>query len=142
MASEGRLAHLLHNCAFLSFVVPPTVPRRIGTIETHNRRDSAHSRHGRQSSQHGSARYVIVCAHTTLRMVALGSKSVAARSMCSTQSVPAREDHAYWKGAHSASNSEANCFARVRATNRFKELPVAMPLTAPSDLASAVSELP
>ena len=64
VASEGRLAHLLHNCAFLSFVVPPTVPRRIGTIETHNRRDSAHSRHGHQSSQHGSARDVIVCAHT------------------------------------------------------------------------------
>ena len=45
---------------------------------------------------------------STLRMVASGSKSVAARSMCPTQSVPIRVDNAYCNGAHSASNSEAN----------------------------------
>ena len=45
---------------------------------------------------------------------------------------------AYWNGAHSLSNSSANCFAKVLATNLRREQPVAMPLTPPSGLESAV----
>ena len=67
---------------------------------------------------------------------------MAARSMCPTQSVPARVDNAYWNGAHSASNSEANCFARVRATNLRTEHPVAIPRTPPSGFDNAVNRAP
>ena len=52
-------------------------------------------------------------------MVAVGFASVAARNMCPTQSVPALVDKAYWKGAHSVSNTLLNCFASVLATRRL-----------------------
>ena len=103
-----------YDCAFPTRVVPPIVQGRVGVTEAHERQDVTSPWHGRQPSP---AQDVIVMP-STLRMVASGSESVAARSMCPTQSVPARVDNAHWNGAHSASNSEANCFARVLATSR------------------------
>ena len=79
---------------------------------------------------------------STLRRVRVGSLSVAALTMCPMQSVPALVDRAYWNGAHSNSNTLVNCFARVLATKRRTEEPVATPLTPPSGFASAVNLAP
>ena len=65
----------------------------------------------------------------------MGLVSVAARNGFPTQSVPALVERAYWNGAHSCSNVLANCLARVLATKRLSELPVAVPLTPPSGFA-------
>ena len=45
---------------------------------------------------------------------------------------------ACWNRAHSLSNSSANCFAKVLATNLRREQQVVMPLTPPSGLESVV----
>ena len=76
---------------------------------------------------------------STLRIVAFGFESIAARSKCPTQSVPALVDSANWNGAHSASNTFMNCFANVLATRRRRVQPVAIPLTPPLGFVSAVS---
>ena len=54
--------------------------------------------------------------------------------VCVCQSIPALVDSAHW----TASNSSMNCFAKVLATRRRIVLPVAMSLTPPSGLESAV----
>ena len=79
---------------------------------------------------------------STVRIVAFGFASVAARSRCPTQSVPARVDKAYWNGAHSASNTFMNCLASVLATSRRTVQPVAIPLTPPFGFVSAVNRAP
>ena len=58
--------------------------------------------------------------------------------MYPTQSVPAVVHKAYWKGAHSVSNTLLNCFSSVLATRCLREPPVAMPLTPPSGFVRAV----
>ena len=60
--------------------------------------------------------------------------------MCPMQSVPALVDN--WNGTHSNWNTLVNCFARVLATKRRTEEPVAVPLTPPSGFVSAVSLAP
>ena len=76
---------------------------------------------------------------STERIFKLGLASVAALSMCPTQSVPALVDRAYWNGAHSFSNAFMNCFASALATKRRSVQPVAMPLIPPSGFDNAVS---
>ena len=74
---------------------------------------------------------------STERIVKLGLASVAALSVCPTQSVPALVDRVYWNGAHSSSNAFMNCFASALATKRRNVQPVAMPLIPPSGLDNA-----
>ena len=61
------------------------------------------------------------------------SSSISVKSLVikATQSTPARVDKAYWKGLVACNTRSAYCCAIVRATNRRKTMPVAIPRTSP-----------
>ena len=73
------------------------------------------------------------------RRVAHGSMSVTDRTACPTQSMAACVDNANWNGAHTASTSLLNCFARDLPINPRKMVPVATLLTPPSFFWPAVT---
>ena len=70
--------------------------------------------------------------------MARGSRSVARRIACPTQSVPARVDNANWNGAQTLSTSAPNCLAKDFATSLRNQVPVAIPRTPPSFFDNAV----
>ena len=61
---------------------------------------------------------------STLRIVAVGLASVAERNRC-PYAVASSGGRAYGNGAHSCSNVLANCLAKILATKRLSELPIA-----------------
>ena len=77
---------------------------------------------------------------STLRTLSSGSVCVRKRTMCPTQSVPARVERANWNGEHAASISSPNCLASVLATTRRNEAPATMPRTPSSSFRKAVKE--
>ena len=102
--------------------------------QTHKRQHSGNtSRHCGQPSQHGSCEHMFMCADAI--HPEYGGAMVRIRG--NAEDMP-HTDNAYWNGAHSCSNTDANCFASIRATNGLKEHPVAIARTPPSGFVNAV----
>ena len=134
--SSFRLGHVVPD----ALVVPPTATRWRRARET-NERQIARTAGilNNLSNIVALSTWSYAPIPSTLRMVINAGLHTLLLGACVRRSLSQPfVDRAHWNGAHSFSNSAANCFARVLPRSLRNEHPVAIPRTPPSSFARAV----